>query len=849
MTVSDDAVAPGRKRTRRRRRQKTPRPEDVRDTVGVALLSLSIIGSVLLFGAQHMPVLVACSLASAASALLLAPAQFPRAGWLLAALAGYTMLQVVPLPLALVARLSPASAAVWRDALSPLHAGVRWATLSVDPAATALEALKWSAYVCVLVAATGWRSRHRASGLALLLAGSALLVCAITLLHGILDIKKIYGLYEPTENWRWIRGPLINGNNLAGYLNLGLFAGAGVWFSGRGQRLARFLTLGLPVLGVGVLLADSRGATVSIALGLVLLAVLLIAQRPGARPGLVLTLGGSALVVFALAVAGAGARTWNIIGNSELGAKTRVWVWALPLVRDFAWFGSGRGAFETAFQPYRQPLEHNLTVVYAQAENFALQWVTDWGVPVGLGALATIVVLAARPLKRARRDALPAGLLVGLIALFVQNFVDLGLELFAVGAAAVVAFAGADDAIAERPKRALWPAVPGAVAVIVWAVIVSVAGARPVQVDRQRAAVRYAAIGSGRAAAGGFYSDLGRLMRRHPGEAYFSLLGAAEAMRTGGDPLPWLGRALERSPLDGVAHYLLADALAQRGARLQSLLHSRLAALYDVLVRESAYAQIASRVRTLSELEDAFPRELPGSTLLEEVCDKLEPALVVGCWQEALTRRKSETAELGLAAALLRASEGGLEPCAKDARRRCEDQALAMLDRLQTSGVSAAKVAELRAGLLSAKGEVARAAKLLAANCPEQTDIQGCYGRAFELALGSGDAITLGEISDRFAALVCGDAARCAEVHERAGRVYLQLSAPGLALHEFTAAAQASPTADRWLLAAEAASITGAFTAARHSLERATREPDPAPHQAERIAALQSTLSNPIAGD
>jgi len=849
MPVSDDAVAPGPKRTRRRRRQRSPRPEDVRDAVGIALLSLSVVGSVLLFGAQHMPVLVVCALASAASALLLAPAHFPRAGWLLATLAGYTMLQVVPLPLALVARLSPASAAVWRDALSPLHASVGWATLSVDPAATALEALKWSAYVCVLVAATGWRSRHRAAGLALLLAGSALLVCSITLLHGVLDIKKIYGLYEPTENWRWIRGPLINGNNLAGYLNLGLFAGAGVWFSGRRPRIARFLTVGLPVLGVGVLLADSRGATVSIALGLVVFAVLLIAQRPGARPGLVLTLGGTALVVFALAVAGAGTRTWNIIGNTELGAKTRVWVWALPLVRDFAWFGSGRGAFETAFLPYRQPVDHNLTLVYAQAENFALQWVADWGVPVGLGALATLVVLGSRPFKRARRDPLAAGLVVGLGALFAQNLVDLGLELFAVGAAAVVAFAGADDAIVEGPKRAFLPALPGAVAVVVWAVIVSVTGARPVQVDRQLAAARYAAIGPARAAADGFYADLGRLMRKHPGEAYFPLIGGAEAMRVGRDPLPWLGRALERSPLDGVTHYLLADALALRGARLQSLLHSRLAALYDALARESAYAQIASRVHTLSELDDAFPRDLPGSSLLEEVCDRLEPALVVGCWREAIARRRSETAELGLAAALLRAGQGGVEPCANDAKRQCEDEALAMLERLQTSGVSAARVAEIRAGLLSAKGEVAHAAKLLATNCPEQKDIQGCYSRAFELALGSGDPITLGEISERFATLVCGNAARCAEVHERTGRVYLELSAAGLALHEFTAAAQASPTADRWLLAAEAASITGAFTAARHSLERATREPDPAPRQAERIAALQSALSNPTPGN
>jgi hypothetical protein len=815
----------------------------VRDTVGIGLLAVAVVGSVLLFGAQHTPVLVVCSLASAASALLLAPASLPRAGWLLSALAGYTMLQVVPLPLDVVARLSPASAAVWRDALAPLHAGVGWATLSVDPAATALEALKWSAYVCVLVAATGWRTRHRASGLALLLVGSASLVCAITLLHGIFDLKKIYGIYEPSENWRWIRGPLVNGNNLAGYLNLGLFAGAGVWFSGRSPRLARFLTLGLPVLGVGVLLADSRGATVSIVIGLLLLGVLLFAQRPGARPGLVLTLGGTALVVLALAVAGAGDRAWGVIGHSELGAKTRVWVWALPLVRDFAWLGIGRGAFETAFLPYRQPIEQNFTLVYAQAENFALQWVADWGVPLGLAALLTLAALAVRPLKRARQNPLAAGLVVGLFTLALQNFVDLGLELFAVTAAAVLAFAAADEASAEPSKRSLRAAAPAAIAVAVWAAIVSLAGARPVQVDRKRAAARYAAAGPSASAADGFYADLAGLMRRHPGEAYFPLLGGAEALRVGRDPLPWLGRALERSPLDGTAHFLLADALAGRGARLQSLLHSRLAALYDVLLRDAALNQVATRVHTLAELEDAFPPGLPGSFLLEKTCDKLEPALWISCWREARSRRKSDTTDLGLASALLRASEGGVEPCAADARQRCQDEALAVLDRLQASGRSAANVAEVRARLLSAKGDVAHAAKLLAANCPEHADVQGCYARAFDLALRAHDPVVLGELSERFAAVACGNPATCAELHERTGRAYLELSAPGLALRQFTSAARASPSAERWLLAAEAASKAGAFSAARRSLEQVKREPEPAPRQTERVAAVERAIS------
>jgi len=115
--------------------------------------------------------------------------------------------------------------------------------------------------------------------------------------------------------------------------------------------------------------------------------------------------------------------------------------------------------------------------------------------------------------------------------------------------------------------------------------------------------------------------------------------------------------------------------------------------------------------------------------------------------------------------------------------------------------------------------------------------------------LRSRDPLTLGEISDRFAAVVCSEPNRCADVHERTGRAYLELSAPGLALRQFTSAVEANPNADRWLLAAEAAAKAGALATARRALEQAKREPEPAPQQAERITAIENALSDTAPGN
>jgi hypothetical protein len=812
--------------------------------VAGGLLAFAIAGSALAFGAQHTPVLLLVTLAAAGSAALLGPARVPQGAWLLFALSSYCLVQLVPMPFGVLERLSPASADVWRQAF--VEFGVRtprFATLSVDPGATALEALKWAAYACTYCAAVGWRARHRALGLALLVFGSALAVCLVTLLHGALNLERIYGIFRPTDASRWVHGPFVNGNNLAGYLNLGLFTGAGIALSRRVERGTPALVASIVLLGTGSLLASSRAGTVSLLVGVALLTVLSMRQRAGPSGKFAAIIGAIALSGLALAAVISGRRVFSTLLDTQVRTKIMVWRWTLDLISDFPVFGAGRGGFEAAFQPYRHPLDSDYSSIVVHAESFPLQWAADWGLPVCLVALAGFGFLGRRLWGRAARDPLAAGLVTGLCALFLQNLADLGLELFSVMAAAVVAFVAADEAPATTTTTR--PLAPPQGLVVLTAALVLWLGATPPQVERQRARQAYAKLTHASAQElRDFRARLEPALERHPGDPYLPLLGGLATWRLREDPMRWLGRALERSPLDGNTHLALSDVFAARKALPQSLLHARYAALYGRDVRDQALSRAASRVRTRSDLTDTFPNGLPGSELLAPTCALLVSELAAVCWREVLDRGPAPDAERALAGVLLLALETETPPCVSPARAVCSEEARQLLRRLDAHDAGKDwQVAELGARFLAIDGRLAEAAKFLLDRCPGGTEAGRCFDHTLEFALASGDVTTIEAIAARYAPIACGDPAACAALHERVGRACAEHAADTAALHHFLSAAKARPTIDRWLLVAETATRLGSASTARLALERASREPVPSPEHTRRLEQLQSRLA------
>ena len=127
------------------------------------LLAATIAGSVLAIGAVHVPVLFAVAAAAITSAALAffiqaeggkrLPLSLPVAALL--ALSAYSLLQAAPMPLAWLEAVAPHRADIWSRALEPFgEPSPSWASVSLDPSSSVIEALKWLVYAAVFASAS-----------------------------------------------------------------------------------------------------------------------------------------------------------------------------------------------------------------------------------------------------------------------------------------------------------------------------------------------------------------------------------------------------------------------------------------------------------------------------------------------------------------------------------------------------------------------------------------------------------------------------------------------------------------------------------------------------------------------
>src|SRR5580704_245637 len=346
-------------RRRRRSLRAGGDPEPSRDLrLPGVLLAITVTGSVLAIGTVHLYVLAAvAALAFAAAAIAFRRCAETRTGirvplpaLLFGILALYTLLQAVPMPMGWLRALAPANADVWERCLLPFgEAGPRWASLSLDPGASVVEALKWTMYAAVFATASMVSSRHGASWGIAIVFGSATAAALTTLGHGLAGATKVCGLYQPTF-WAnaWHIGPLLNPNNLAGCLNLGALSGLGLLLSHRPMIPRWLIGLGVALIVAVDVSSASRGGVFALPLGLVALAVFARREKrdqPTSQSAstwlLMLAVGGGGV----LAVLGGNSKVWAELYDKNL-SKLEMILWVKPLVRDHPFFGIGRGAFE-----------------------------------------------------------------------------------------------------------------------------------------------------------------------------------------------------------------------------------------------------------------------------------------------------------------------------------------------------------------------------------------------------------------------------------------------------------------------------------------------------------------------
>ena len=776
-------------------------------------------------------------------------------------LTAYTAIQCVPLPIAWLGVLAPRNADVWSRALAPLHErGPAWAPISVDPSATQVEALKGIAYLLAFVTAlriTRTKEGVRWVSNVILATGVTLAVAA--LLHPAFGAKALFGIYEPGPGIEQRHlAPLMNPNNLAGYLNVALcIALAGVFAPS--ERIFMIARAAVVVfLGATQLWIASRGGVICMVLGAAIVAAVVgigrVRRRHSAISLSVVT-GAVGALGIALVVLGSSERAAKEIFDTDT-SKLRLFSSALRMIPAMPVFGCGRGSFESAFPAFRS--DDAGYVTFSHPENVVVQWLVEWGVPFGLAGMAT-VGWALRPTAVLARSTTAAGAWAALLVLMIQNFADLGTEIPGLMLSAVICAAivvGGTPGHEARSRVELWAHAPRRIAVgglVAACVAVAMATATLGRTlhDDQRELHRMALRTD--ASVGELHSVARSAMMRHPAEPYLPFAIAVHAARARNESvIPWVGATFERASVYGPAHLVLARAIAstsQSQARLEYRLAVEQMPEWVAVVRE------ASRlVGTFDDAMELVPSGKLGVTVLEllseEIGDRL-PATAVRLDSESAARMATSVGPASRAtrAVLDDLDAGDAAPwCEGEKRAVCISLALASATTVEGLSPRTSEGYVEHARAVAAAGDPGSALKELAGACAMVEDRITCLQEEVRLAISASDEAYVEKGVVGIVNNGCSDNAKCAADLEWVAEIEYERGNRQKALAFYRQALERAPDNDNLLehVAAVASQIGLHAEAARAYDRLSQRYPaDPRWKEAaaqERATALKDTV-------
>ena len=448
-----------------------------RDQLSRALCVIAIAVAILAIGGatRWAQAAVAAIVVSAVSSTVMSRRGFER--WppllvLLLVAAGWTAIQLIPMPDGLVETLSPTLHGLREDglALAGVHAP---STFSIDPSST-LRALAFlltlsGIAVVALRLSVGERGRY---ALVACVGGLTGLTAIIAGIHELLGATALYGVYEPRQGVPPILGPLLNTNHLGCLMAVGAVTNLGLLLyteavrgsprglgrerhrvrrrhhrdvlAGRGDRARRGARGHArdPVRAADV---GARGR----------------GSRRRREKFLATTLPIGVVVTCGLVVAvylGAGTVMQQLEGTTlqefhSPKSKFEAWRNSAELVEESPWVGVGRGAFESAFTRVHPA---SAFYTFSHPENEAVQAVTEWGVPATLVLAALTIWMMLLGVRRWKDGPLAAGALGALMVVAFQSNFDFGMELLGLAAPVVVLVATLTYVpLAEQPAGRL----------------------------------------------------------------------------------------------------------------------------------------------------------------------------------------------------------------------------------------------------------------------------------------------------------------------------------------------------------------------------------------------------------
>ena len=284
---------------------------------------------------------------------------------------GVIALQLLPMPPALLAFVSPQSAAIWERAthVAALAGvdGTGWHPITIDPQHTALHFYRVLAYFATFVSAVILtRGAARRLALAVVLACVAIFEAFYAVREAALGRYMIWG-WKNTLIFGRATGTFVNPNHFGHYgaivLPMALFISAYAWHTSAaagatfGRRLVllierRFFPFAFGILATvgcttAVLISESRGALLALVGGFAIAGALASDRKNAVLRGTLTAIGISAVIVVTLlTLRRPGTVTrFETSDTSQLGARRESMVAGIRIWRMFPLFGSGAGTY------------------------------------------------------------------------------------------------------------------------------------------------------------------------------------------------------------------------------------------------------------------------------------------------------------------------------------------------------------------------------------------------------------------------------------------------------------------------------------------------------------------------
>ncbi|MDJ0762954.1 MAG: hypothetical protein QNJ97_08200 [Myxococcota bacterium] len=557
------------------------------------LLAVLLVGPALFLGVVHASILAVFLIPAAALLAHMAflrryePVRIDLVGAVFIGLILFTLFQLIPLPSVVVKFLSPAVYDVRSRALAPLGGDLpSFMQLTLDAGLTALELGKLLIYTSVYLACRRWVKQQGARYILGLIVATGVAAAAIFLAHKILLLDKIYGIYTPMDGAFGSdrsTAPLINENHMAALLGLCAAVAIGRALATR-ERSERALMIGLAgLIGGSLLLTISRGGIAAFVAGQCLFVVLRVITRrtrdhSPSTPlhlawlplGLVLSLGLGLFVA------------QDVIFEEFISGDVKKLDLALegvPLIGQFWTTGVGRGAFWVGL-----PLVSDISTsaTFTHAENAVVQILADYGLVVGLTALAVCCIAVGRFLVNPPTRIDRAAALAALVAFGLHNLVDFNMEIPGV---AVLAAALLGTLTGSRKGATLKYAISRPILItaaggtLITSAIIGLHVAAYTVENEQHFFYR---AWTERDNAPFSKENLAAALSRHPADWYIPFVVGVRTFHLEKEsPLPWMARAIELNSASAPAHFYAGRAFLRAGKLDQALLELRLSAVFN----------------------------------------------------------------------------------------------------------------------------------------------------------------------------------------------------------------------------------------------------------------------------